>query len=71
MAFFAEALARYHKQNQMAEGIIMKRPIGMLLVDAVHMKELLKPSPLRCLDVRQDYHDLNILSCIILPIFYF
>ena len=51
VAFFAESLARYHKQNRMAEAIILKRPIGTLLVDAVNMKNAIIPSPLRCLDV--------------------
>ena len=51
VAFFAEALERYHKQHKMAEGIIERRPIGMLLVDAIKMKNQLIPSPLRCLDV--------------------
>ena len=35
----------------MAEFIKEKRSIGMLLVDAIKMKMLLIPSPLRCLDV--------------------
>ena len=51
VAFFAEALARYHKQHKMAEAIKEKRTIGMILVDALKMKNLLIPSPLRCLDV--------------------
>ena len=51
VAFFAEALACYHKQNNMVKEIIPKRPIGMLLVDGVEMKKLLEPSPLRCQDV--------------------
>ncbi|XP_012945207.1 dynein heavy chain 6, axonemal, partial [Aplysia californica] len=38
----------------MAVRIAEKRPIGMLLVDAVKMKSLLIPSPLRCLDVIND-----------------
>ena len=54
VAFFGEVLARYHKQHKMAEAISEKRPIGMLLVDAINMKSLLIPSPLRCLDVIND-----------------
>ncbi|XP_013408536.1 dynein heavy chain 6, axonemal [Lingula anatina] len=54
VAFFAETLERYHKQHLMAEAIPVKRPIGMLLVDAIQMKDLLIPSPLRCLDVIND-----------------
>ena len=49
--FFSEALGRYHHEHKMAELIIEKRPIGMLLVDATKMKGLMIPSPLRCLDV--------------------
>ena len=51
VAFFNESLARYHKQHGMAEAIKEKRPIGMLLIDAVKMKSLMIPNPLRCLDV--------------------
>ena len=51
VAFFAEALERYHRQHKMGESIKEKRSIGMLLVDAEKMKSLLIPSPLRCLDV--------------------
>lgn len=54
VAFFDEALTRYHKQHGMAEAIKEKRPIGMLLIDAVKMKGLMIPSPLRCLDVSND-----------------
>jgi len=51
VAWFSEALERYHGQHKLAEVIREKRPIGMLLVDAVNMKKLIIPSPLRCLDV--------------------
>lgn len=51
MAFFGEALERYHGQHRMAQVTKEKRSIGMLLVDATKMKNLLIPSPLRCLDV--------------------
>ncbi|XP_050398729.1 dynein axonemal heavy chain 6 [Patella vulgata] len=51
VSFFAKHLEKYHKQHNMAEGIVEKRPIGMLLVDVVKMRSLLIPSPLRCLDV--------------------
>ena len=51
VAFFADHLSLYNKQHKMAEAIIEKRPIGMLLLDATKMKSLLIPSPLRCLDV--------------------
>ncbi|KAL3884515.1 hypothetical protein ACJMK2_024650, partial [Sinanodonta woodiana] len=49
VAFFAESLNTYHHQHKMAMAIKEKRPIGMLLVDALKMKNLLIPSPLRCL----------------------
>ncbi len=51
VAFFSEHLEKYHSQHKMAESIVAKRPIGMLLVDALKMKNQLIPSPLRCLDV--------------------
>ncbi|KAJ8313399.1 hypothetical protein KUTeg_009027 [Tegillarca granosa] len=54
VAFFAEALDRYHGQHRMAKVIKEKRAIGMLLVDGTKMKNLLIPSPLRCLDVIND-----------------
>ncbi|KAL5020433.1 hypothetical protein ScPMuIL_003325 [Solemya velum] len=54
VAFFNGALERYHSQHKKAEAIKVKRPIGMLLVDGVKMKNLLIPSPLRCLDVIND-----------------
>ncbi|KAK3599709.1 hypothetical protein CHS0354_037182 [Potamilus streckersoni] len=49
VAFFAESLNTYHHQHKMAMAIKEKRPIGMLMVDALKMKNLLIPSPLRCL----------------------
>ena len=52
--FFDEALERYHSQHKMADAIIEKRPLGMLLIDAVQMKGQMTPSPLRCLDVIND-----------------
>ncbi|XP_041356323.1 dynein heavy chain 6, axonemal-like isoform X2 [Gigantopelta aegis] len=51
VAFFETHLEKYHKQCTMTESIVAKRPVGMLLVDALKMKNLLIPSPLRCLDV--------------------
>lgn len=35
----------------MVKGIREKKAIGMLLIDAIKMKGLMIPSPLRCLDV--------------------
>ncbi|XP_060075174.1 dynein axonemal heavy chain 6-like [Ylistrum balloti] len=54
VAFFTEALERFNGQHRMAQVIKEKRPIGMLLVDGTKMKNLLIPSPLRCLDVVND-----------------
>ncbi|XP_056004113.1 dynein axonemal heavy chain 6-like isoform X1 [Ostrea edulis] len=54
VAFFAEALEKYHGQVRMAQVIKEKRPIGMLLIDGTKMKSLLNPSPTRCLDVIND-----------------
>ncbi|XP_060586003.1 dynein axonemal heavy chain 6-like [Ruditapes philippinarum] len=54
VAWFSEALERYHGQHKMAEAIKEKRSIGMLLVDATKMKSLLIPSPLRCLNAVND-----------------
>ncbi|XP_038058163.1 dynein heavy chain 6, axonemal-like isoform X3 [Patiria miniata] len=52
--FFSEALERYNRQHAGVEAIVLRRPIGMLMVDAVKMRNKLIPSPLRCLDVIND-----------------
>ncbi|XP_022090689.1 dynein heavy chain 6, axonemal-like isoform X2 [Acanthaster planci] len=52
--FFSEALERYNRQHAGAEAIALRRSIGMLMVDAVKMRNKLIPSPLRCLDVIHD-----------------
>ena len=52
VSFFSEHLEKYQKENKMALKIFEKRIVGMLLVDATKMKNLLVPSPIRCLDVR-------------------
>ena len=49
--FFADSLEKYHRQEEMARLIVSKRNLGMLLVDAVEMKNKLIPNPVRCLDV--------------------
>ncbi|PVD36438.1 hypothetical protein C0Q70_03422 [Pomacea canaliculata] len=54
VAFFAHHLKKYHREHAMAEKIKLQCPIGMLLVDSVQMKELLLPSPLRCLEVIEE-----------------
>jgi len=55
------ALARYHRQNEMAEAIIPKRPVGLLLVDADILKSQIIPSPLRCLDVSKCHIQIHLL----------
>ena len=52
--FFAEALETYTREIKMAEGIVERHPLGMLLVDAQKLKSLMIPSPNRCLDVIND-----------------
>ena len=52
--FFAFSLEKYHREEEMAKLIVNKRPLGMLLVDAIEMKSKLIPSPIRCLDVVND-----------------
>ena len=49
--FFADSLEKYHRQEEMARLIVSKRNLGMLLVDAIEMKNKLIPNPVRCLDV--------------------
>lgn len=49
--FFSESLAKYHLQEEMTKIIVLKRNLGMLLVDSTDMKSKLIPNPLRCLDV--------------------
>ena len=49
--FFSEALERYNRQHAGAEAIVLRRSIGMLMVDAVQMRNKLIPSPMRCLYV--------------------
>ncbi|XP_071788570.1 dynein axonemal heavy chain 6-like isoform X3 [Asterias amurensis] len=52
--FFSEALERYNRQHAGAEAIVLRRAIGMLMVDAVQMRNKLIPSPMRCLYVIND-----------------
>lgn len=49
--FFANALEKYHREEEMARLIVPKRNLGMLLVDSFLMKNKLIPNPVRCLDV--------------------
>ena len=49
--FFSRSLERYHKQHKMSLEIPEQCHLGLLLIDAVKMKGLLIPSPIRCLNV--------------------
>jgi len=51
VAYFSDALAKYNSEEQMATAIKENRNIGMMLVDTTKLKEVLIPSPLKCLDV--------------------
>jgi len=51
LRFFAESLERYHSQHKSALSVRNQRPLGMLLVDAMKLKDKLIPNPLRCLEV--------------------
>jgi len=53
--FFAESLARYDRQQKMVLGIIEKRPLGLLMVNATKLKQSLIPNIRRCLNVRVDW----------------
>ena len=51
--FFSTSLEKYKNEHQLAVAVPDKKPIGMILVDARRMKEVLIPSPLKCLEVRE------------------
>ena len=69
VSFFSESLAKYTQQHTVATGIKEERSVGMLLVDAKKLKEVLIPSPVKCLKVR--ILDYLFLSCIFLDQFLF
>ena len=69
VSFFSESLAKYTQQHTVATGIKEERSVGMLLVDAKKLKEVLIPSPLKCLRVRIFY--CLFLSCIYFDQFLF
>ncbi len=48
--FFAKSLEKYHMQHNQATKIKESRPLGMLMIETTDLKNLLVPSPLRCLD---------------------
>lgn len=64
VAFFSESLDKYSSEHEQAVGILEQRPIGMILVDCKKLKEVLIPSPLKCLEVSKlAYNVLIIMAC--------
>ena len=55
VSFFSESLEKYNNEHEQAVGILEHRPIGMILVDCKKLKEVLIPSPLKCLEVGDVY----------------
>ena len=53
VSFFSESLEKYNNEHEQAVGILEHRSIGMILVDCKKLKEVLIPSPLKCLEVRR------------------
>ena len=51
VSFFSESLEKYNSEHEQAVSILEHRPIGMILVDCKKLKEVLIPSPLKCLAV--------------------
>lgn len=49
--FFSNSLDKYNSEHEQAVSILEHRPIGMILVDCKKLKEVLIPSPLKCLEV--------------------
>lgn len=45
--FFAESLAKYTRQEKIAQAIDTKKPLGLLMIDATDTKTKLEPSPRR------------------------
>ncbi|KAK3733193.1 hypothetical protein QZH41_008554, partial [Actinostola sp. cb2023] len=54
VAFFATSLEKYNSEHDQAVSIQAKKPIGMILCDLRKLKEVLIPSPLKCLEVIND-----------------
>lgn len=52
--FFSNSLDKYNSEHEQAVSILEHRPIGMILVDCKKLKEVLIPSPLKCLEVIND-----------------
>jgi hypothetical protein len=45
--FFAESLARYTREEKIAQLIDAKKPLGLLMIDSTDTKTKLEPSPRR------------------------
>ena len=50
--FWAERLLRYNNEAGIVQRLVERRPVGMILVDGIQMKQLLIPNPQRCLEAR-------------------
>lgn len=49
--FFSTSLEKYTTERTLVEKVPDKKPIGMLYLDCIKLKQVLMPSPLKCLDV--------------------
>ncbi|CAF3110570.1 unnamed protein product [Rotaria sp. Silwood2] len=49
--FFATSLAKYTREEKIAQLIDAKKPLGLLMIDSTNTKTKLEPSPRRILDV--------------------
>ncbi|CAB4027440.1 dynein heavy chain 6, axonemal-like isoform X1, partial [Paramuricea clavata] len=49
--FFSSSLEKYTTERMLVEKVPDKKPIGMLYLDCTKLKQVLMPSPLKCLDV--------------------
>ncbi|XP_028414460.1 dynein heavy chain 6, axonemal-like [Dendronephthya gigantea] len=49
--FFSMSLEKYTTERTLVEKVPDKKPIGMLYLDCTKLKQVLMPSPLKCLDV--------------------
>ena len=52
--FFAESLAEYKRQHEETTNIVENMNVGMLLCDASKLKQKMLPSPMKCLEVRNN-----------------
>lgn len=52
--FFSKSLSKYTNQHTIAQAIKEERSVGLLLLDAAKLKEVLIPSPLKWLRVNEE-----------------